>query len=47
VAEEGFENLINIYNTPAERIIRILLDFKKLYLKDDPEMTKNFNYAIT
>jgi len=47
IAEDDFEDIMNDYNTPAERIVKILLTLKMKYLNEDPEMEKEINYAIS
>ncbi len=40
-------DLITHYSTPAERIVRFLLRVKKEYLKEDRELDREVNFAIT
>lgn len=38
---------ITHYSTPAERIVKFLLRVKKEFLKEDKELAREVNFAIT
>jgi hypothetical protein len=46
IAEEDFDEILNSYSVPAERIIKSLKMIKEKYLKNEPEMQKEVSFAI-
>jgi hypothetical protein len=46
IAEQEFEDIVSSYNTPAERIVKMLQTFRSKYVVDDPEMDNEICYAI-
>ncbi len=47
IADSEFEYIVASYNTPAERIVKSLVQLENKYLKEDPQMAKEINYAIS
>lgn len=47
IAIEGYDKLISTYNTPAEKIVKMLMNIKKQYTNQDKPLEKEINYAIS
>lgn len=41
-----YENIVNAYTTPAERIVKSLIAIKHKYLKEDPNFEREMIFAI-
>jgi hypothetical protein len=46
IAESDFEDIVNQYTTPAEKIVKMLIAIKQKYALEDIQMQSELNYAI-
>jgi len=46
VIDTDMNDIVTAYDSPAEKIVTLLVSMKNKYLEEDPDMVHELNYAI-